>query len=70
MKYLKVELGDEIIYTCIPPRQDQSRTSLISCADVVINKKTNEVVKCRFSLDTDFEDFLRMQAAGWVSSDS
>jgi hypothetical protein len=69
MKYLKVELGDEIIYTCIPPRQDQSIISLINCADVVINKK-NEVLKCRFSLDTDFEDFLRMQAAGWVSSDS
>jgi len=61
MNYLKVELGDEILYTRFPEPQSQSRRALVLWADVVINKKTNEIVKCRWSLETVFEDFLRIK---------
>jgi hypothetical protein len=62
MRFHRIDLGDEIIYTRFPDLRQQSRFTLISWADVVINKKTNEIVKCRWPLETIFEDFLQIMS--------
>lgn len=62
MRHHRIDIGDVVIYTRFPDVVNEGHFALIKSADVIINKNTNEILKCcRWPLEVIFDDFLQIK---------